>query len=107
MAKRAVVVGLDGAAWHLLEPMIGAGAMPRLAALKARGASGILSSTVPTYTPPAWTSAITGVNPGRHGVFGFHSGNAQSEHRELMHSGKIAAATVWEMANAQGARAGI
>lgn len=107
MRRRAVVVGLDGAAWHLLEPLLDAGCMPRLASLRARGAGGVLTSTVPTYTPPAWTSAATGDNPGRHGIYGFYGGNAQSERQELMHSGKIKTATVWEMANAQGARAGI
>lgn len=105
--RRAVVIGLDGAAWHLLEPMFAGGVMPRLADLKRRGASGTLASTVPTYTPPAWTSAVTGVNPGRHGVYGFIEGHAQDEGHELMHSGKIKAPTLWETCNAQGARCGI
>lgn len=107
MPSKTVVIGLDGAAWHLLDPMLEAGAMPRLAALKERGARGNLKSTIPTYTPPAWTSAVTGVNPGRHGVYGFIEGNAQSERQELMHSGKIKAPTLWEIANDQGARCGI
>jgi predicted AlkP superfamily phosphohydrolase/phosphomutase len=107
MTTRAVVIGLDGAAWHLLDPLIDNGHMKNLAALRDRGAAGALTSTVPTYTPPAWTSAITGLNPGRHGVYGFHAGNAQSERQELMHSGRIKASTIWEMVNAQGARAGI
>jgi predicted AlkP superfamily phosphohydrolase/phosphomutase len=103
----AVVIGLDGAAWHLLDPMIEAGAMPRLAALVQKGARGTLASTVPTYTPPAWTSAATGVNPGRHGIYGFIEGHAQFEHQNLMHSGRIQAPTVWEVANAQGVRVGV
>jgi predicted AlkP superfamily phosphohydrolase/phosphomutase len=107
MAKRAVVIGLDGAAWHLLEPLFEAGAMPRLNKLRARGASGSLSSTVPTYTPPAWTSAVTGVNPGRHGIYGFHNGNAQSEKLELVHAGSVKAPTIWEMVNAQSASIGV
>ena len=107
MPPLTVVIGLDGAAWHLLEPMFEAGVMPRLQALRQRGAAGTLRSTVPTYTPPAWTSAVTGVNPGRHGVYGFIEGNAQSERQELMHSGKIKAPTLWEIANDQGARCGI
>jgi predicted AlkP superfamily phosphohydrolase/phosphomutase len=81
--------------------------MPRLAALRKRGSSGVLASTVPTYTPPAWTSAATGVNPGRHGIYGFHASNAQHERMELMHSGKVKSPTIWDMANAQGASAGI
>ena len=78
MPAKSVAIGLDGAAWHLLDPLLTAGVMPRLAALNARGAWGSLKSTVPTYTPPAWTSAATGVNPGRHGIYGFIAGNAQS-----------------------------
>jgi predicted AlkP superfamily phosphohydrolase/phosphomutase len=107
MSPKSVAIGLDGAAWHLLDPMIRSGAMPRLAALKEKGAWGTLRSTVPTYTPPAWTSAATGVNPGRHGVYGFIAGNAQSERQELVHSGMIKAPAIWEVANEQGARAGI
>ncbi|MEA2517673.1 MAG: hypothetical protein QOG16_1511 [Actinomycetota bacterium] len=104
---RAAVIGLDGAAWQLIDDMLDNGVMPRLKALKEAGASGVLQSTVPTYTPPAWTSAATGVNPGRHGVYGFVDGHAQSERQELMHAGKVKSATVWEMANAQGLKAGI
>ncbi|MDQ3952892.1 MAG: alkaline phosphatase family protein [Actinomycetota bacterium] len=107
MSPKAVVIGLDGAAWHLLDPMIEAGALPRLGALRDRGAWGTLASTVPTYTPPAWTSAATGVNPGRHGIYGFIAGNAQSDRQELVHSGMIRASALWEIANEQGARAGI
>jgi predicted AlkP superfamily phosphohydrolase/phosphomutase len=104
---RAVVIGLDGAAWHLIDPMIQSGVMPRLAALRDRGASGILGSTVPTYTPPAWTSAITGVNPGRHGVYGFVAGHAQHQPPQLMHSGLVKAPTLWDMTGREGVRTGI
>ncbi|HJR46434.1 MAG TPA: alkaline phosphatase family protein, partial [Actinomycetota bacterium] len=44
---RGVVIGLDGAAWHLLDPIFEQGAMPRLKALRDRGAWGTLRSTVP------------------------------------------------------------
>lgn len=107
MTRRAVVIGLDGVAWRLLDPMIEAGVMPRLGGLVTRGARGVLQSTIPTYTPPAWTSAVTGVNPGRHGIYGFMEGHAQYETRGLVHSGKIKAPAIWQMANAQGARTGI
>ncbi len=107
MPRKAVVIGLDGVAWHLLDPLIEDDVMPRLGALKATSAWGELTSTVPTYTPPAWTSAVTGVNPGRHGIYGFYAGNAQAERQELMHAGRIRSATLWEMANAQETTTGI
>ena len=103
----SAVIGLDGSAWQLLNPLIEDGTMPRLAELRGNGASGILKSTVPPVTPPAWTSAVTGVNPGRHGIYGFHRGNAQHERPEMMHAGHVRTTTIWEMANAQGVNAGI
>lgn len=103
----AVVIGLDGSPWRLLDPLLADGTMPRLAALRERGSSGTLASTIPPVTPPAWTSSFTGVNPGRHGIYGFHRGNAQHEHPEMMHSGQVKATTVWEMATAQSATIGL
>jgi predicted AlkP superfamily phosphohydrolase/phosphomutase len=105
--NKVVVIGLDGVAWHLLDPLIEAGHMPRLGALRQRASWGTMVSTVPTYTPPAWTTAVTGVNPGRHGIYGFVAGNAQSERQELVHSGRIAVPSIWEMVNAQEGRVGI
>jgi predicted AlkP superfamily phosphohydrolase/phosphomutase len=103
----SVVIGLDGAAWPLLQPLLNEGRMPRLAALMEAGSWGRLRSTVPPVTPPAWTSAVTGVNPGRHGIYGFHRGHAQYEHQELMHSGRVRAPTLWEMANDQDRTVGV
>lgn len=107
MTSKAAVIGLDGSAWHLLDPLLEMGAMPRLASLIGRGSKGVLGSTVPASTPPAWTSAITGVNPGRHGIYGFQAGTAQDEHQPLVHSGMIKTPTIWDMANSQGATCGV
>lgn len=65
------IVGLDGATWDLAGPFIEAGDMPTLGGLVAGGASGTLRSTMPPVTFPAWSSFMTGANPGRHGVFDF------------------------------------
>lgn len=34
---------------------------------------GNLRSTVLPVPPPAWASFMTGMNPGKHGVYGFYS----------------------------------
>jgi len=66
-----LVIGLDGATLDLVRPWAAAGRLPVLARLMARGAWGELRSTIPAATFPAWTSLVTGVNPGRHGLFDF------------------------------------
>lgn len=68
---RVVVVGLDGASLELLGPWIEEGLLPNLARLIERGVAGGLESVVPPLTPPAWTTAVTGVPPGEHGVLNF------------------------------------
>lgn len=71
------VVGLDGATFDLLRPWMDEGRLPNLARIAAEGVYGLLNSTVPPVTAPAWSSFMTGVNPGKHGVFDF---TTQSTH---------------------------
>jgi len=65
------VLGLDGATLDLVAPGVAAGELPALGRLMSGGAWGPLRSTLPPATFPAWTSLVTGVNPGRHGVLDF------------------------------------
>ncbi len=69
--RRLLMVGWDGAEPSLIESMLARGLLPVLASLKARGAYGGLHSTWPPSSLPAWTSALTGVSPGRHGMVDF------------------------------------
>lgn len=68
---RFLLIGLDGAAPSLVEPWMDQGRLPNLARLRKAGSYLPLASTTPPATFPAWTTCVTGVNPGRHGVFDF------------------------------------
>lgn len=68
---KVVVIGLDGATWRLMEPWLKSGDLPNLGKLYNNGVYAKLESTIPPLTPPAWTSAFTGVNPGKHNIFDF------------------------------------
>ena len=69
--RRVMVIGLDGGTWTVLDRFMEFGFMPNLKRLCAEGYKGVLRSTVPALTPTAWTTFATGMNPGKHGVFGF------------------------------------
>src|SRR5918997_3578564 len=104
--KRVLLLGLDGMTYNVLEPAFAAGHMPVFKALMDRSASGVLTSTVPPYTPPGWTSIFTGVNPGKHGIFGFTLGNVQRK-GGLVRLDRVQAPALWNVANAQGMRMGL
>lgn len=67
--KKTLLVGLDAACWSFLDPLLQAGRLPNLSSLMASGTSGKLISTMPAWTPTAWSSIVTGKNPGKHGIF--------------------------------------
>lgn len=70
-APRVMIIGLDGATFTWLRPLIDRGELPHLARLEQEGAAGELLSIIPPHTGPAWPSLITGCNPGKHGIFYF------------------------------------
>jgi predicted AlkP superfamily phosphohydrolase/phosphomutase len=104
--NKVLLLGLDGATFSVLEPAFEAGHMPVLRKLFDCGASGILTSTVPPYTPPGWTSIFTGVNPGRHGIFGFTHGNVQRP-EGLVRLDCVKVPAIWNAVNAQGSEIGV
>jgi type I phosphodiesterase/nucleotide pyrophosphatase len=68
---RFVLVGVDGADWDLLEPLMARGELPHFNGLKERGAWGPLETLRPTLSPAIWTSVVTGKRPRRHGIVDF------------------------------------
>lgn len=69
--RRTAVLGLDGVPYSLLERFFRQGTTPCLARMAADGACLKMETTLPPVSPVAWTSFLTGVNPGAHGIFGF------------------------------------
>ena len=68
---KVVLVGLDGADWQIINPLIEAGLMPNMKRLRAAGAWSDLRSTSPMLSPLLWTSVATGVTPDKHGIIDF------------------------------------
>jgi len=98
-SRPVVLLGIDGLGREFLEAPVVAEAMPNLRELLGGSAFGSLASTIPDYTGPAWTTITTGVNPGRHGIFGFtdRAGRPVSD-------AVVGAARVWDYIGAAGGR---
>src|SRR5438105_1225617 len=69
--KRAVIVGFDGMDPELAERFINEGKLPNLAKLRERGTFKKLRTTFPAISPVAWSTFMTGVNPGKHNIYDF------------------------------------
>ncbi|MEW6114654.1 MAG: alkaline phosphatase family protein, partial [Thermodesulfobacteriota bacterium] len=69
--RKVAVFGLDGVPHSLLEELFTAGVMPELAEVARTGSFQRMETDLPPVSSVAWTSFMTGENPGRHGIFGF------------------------------------
>lgn len=65
------MIGLDGVPYRLLNDLAQKGVMPNVRRIIADGFFRPLASTIPEVSSVAWSSIITGKNPGEHGIFGF------------------------------------
>jgi hypothetical protein len=69
--KRIVILGFDGMDPVLTERFIKEGKLPNLARLREQGTFRLLATTLPPISPVAWSSFLTGVNPGKHNIYDF------------------------------------
>ena len=100
--RRVVLIGIDGASWEYLRPLLDAGELPALARIVRDGASGRLRSIECHFTPPAWTTMLTGVLPERHGIYSFGSWHAEKRRFAKVTSNEVVAPAVWDVASRAG-----
>lgn len=69
--KRVLIIGLDGITFDTFDPWMEEGVLPYMANFRDAGVHASLDSIFPPITAPAWASFMTGMNPGKTGIFEF------------------------------------
>lgn len=103
-ARPLIVIGWDGATPELAWPWMLDGTLPTLASLRMRGVGCSLRSLVHPISNLAWTSAFTGLQPGRHGVFDFSFRVPGTMRWEPTDARQRHGAALWEIASQAGLR---
>ncbi len=99
---RVLVIGLDGATFRIIEPMAAAGDLPHLGRLLREGAHGILRSTIQPSSEQAWSTFMTGVQNGKHGIFGFVQRKPDSYAYQYTNARAQHAPTLWRILSERG-----
>jgi predicted AlkP superfamily phosphohydrolase/phosphomutase len=107
MKRKILMIGLDGATFDVINPLIEEGRMPNLAGLIAAGASGCMLSTVPPVSGPAWLSLATGMKPERTSIYDFTYRKGESYELQHISSADYAGRAVWDYLGNAGKRVGI
>jgi len=103
---RTLVIGVDAASWDVIDRLRELDDLSHINSLIKNGATGVLDSTIPPMTPPAWMSMVTGVNPGKHGVYDFVDID-KNEYQIDVNSRNISTPAVWDVFNAKNRSVGI
>lgn len=105
--KRFLLIGLDGAEPLLVQRWMLENRLPHLARLKKEGLFCPLAGTMPPATFPAWTTCVTGVNPGRHGILDFTQMDAGNYSVHFVNSTMRKAPALWNILSAAGKRCAV
>jgi predicted AlkP superfamily phosphohydrolase/phosphomutase len=71
MKRRVIVLGLDGLDPKIAQELMDQGKLPNFKKLAEDGYFKPLRTTSPSMSPVAWSTFMTGVNPGKHSIFDF------------------------------------
>jgi predicted AlkP superfamily phosphohydrolase/phosphomutase len=97
MYTKLFVIGLDAATLDIIIPLMKEGLLPTFQKLCEEGTYGELSSTIHPLSPPAWSSFITGKNPGKHGIYDFVIHKPNSYELEYTYGGMRKGLSIWKL----------
>ncbi|MCG2722954.1 MAG: alkaline phosphatase family protein [Thermodesulfovibrionales bacterium] len=95
--KKVVILGIDGVPCSLLRNLVSRGIMPNLASLVHEGALSEMTASIPEVSSTSWTTFMTGVNPGKHNIYGFMDLRKGSYEYRFPNSHDIKSDPIWEI----------
>lgn len=105
---KVFVLGLDGATFDCLNPLMEEGVIPNIKEICAKWSYGPLKTIFPPVTAPAWLALATGLNPGKTGVFDYINRAAADSDRMLpISSAYYEKRAVWDHLGKAGYKVGI
>ncbi len=99
-----VVIGPDGTPLSLISRLIAEGELPNFARIFEDGSVRPMTSAIPSVSSVAWSSFMTGKNPGKHGIYGFLDRVPNSYDTYIPNSRAMRSETLWEILSKHGKR---
>ncbi|MFP4051626.1 MAG: alkaline phosphatase family protein [Thermoplasmata archaeon] len=104
---KLAVIGLDGAAFELIDPWIEEGSLPNLKRVKEEGVWGDQLSVLPPVTSPNWKAFATGKNPGKLGIFWWENIDFKKQKVYYPNERKFKHKEIWDHLDDNGYRVGV
>ena len=106
-AKKIMIIGLDGVPLDIIQRWAASGHLPTLQRLIDGGTVGPLSSTIPPTSGPSWSSFVTGMNPGKTGIYDFLYRKEGTYHFPPVNASQRGGTTMWRLLSDAGYQVGV
>jgi len=100
---RILALAFDGGDYDLIKRLMAEGKLPTISRLAREGTFGPLRSTIPAFTPTAWSTFLTGLNPAGHGIFDFQT-NPNRGGQKLESAASRTGTPIWRLLGSAGVR---
>jgi predicted AlkP superfamily phosphohydrolase/phosphomutase len=107
MKDKVFIIGLDGGTLDLIMPWAQEGKLPNFSRLLSTGVHGNLHSTIHPLSPQAWSSFMTGKNPGKHGIYGFIQRKPRSYDVQYTNATNRDGESLWQLISEAGGKVGV
>jgi len=102
--SRVFILGLDGTPFGLMQDLFNKGILKNLSAIAGQGGLFKMATSIPEVSSVAWTTFMTGVNPGRHGIFGFTDLKPGTYTNFYPNATKVQSPCIWQLIGKEGKR---
>lgn len=104
---KVLIIGLDALTPGLVEKWVKQGRLPNLATIVADGAWGSLNSVPNRNSAPAWSTMVTGLNPGKHGIYWFTEDNPETYDYKFVNGSFRRGKAFWKVLSEEGQCVGV
>ena len=105
--RRVFVLGLDGATLDIIRPMVAEGKLPAFGRMMSEGAWGPLESVASQRSAAAWSSFMTGMNPGKHGIYEFYDYLPEAYNLKFINGAARDGDSLWRILSRKGRHVGV
>ncbi len=101
-SKKFMVIGIDGVPFELIKELTEKGVMPNFKRLIKKYNFIKTQVPLPEVSSVSWTSFMTGMNPGEHGIYGFMEVNNKNYGYKFPSFPLLPVKTIWERIESKG-----
>lgn len=105
--KKVFLLGLDGATFNLILPWVSDGELPAFSKFISEGVYSEMESVPNQRSAAAWTSFMTGKNPGKHGIFEFYEYLPSTYNLRFINAKARDGDSLWRILSDSGRKVGV